>query len=465
MIDFNIFPYQEDGIQKELKMKRVLNGDSPGLGKSMQSIIAIERARATPCLVICPSALKINWEREIKKFTNLRPLILTDSVKSTFPYYIGNLNIYDVIITNYESLRKYFIVTMGERPYKLKNFVFQNVVSQLKSVIIDESARVKDPGAQQSKIVMGICQNKEYIIELTGTPVVNDPMDIATQIAILGRINEFGSFGEFMNRYGSGDNLIELNRKLNELCYFRREKEDVLDDLPDLTRTTIETEMDAKTQEEYNLCLMDLRSFLVEYKNLTDSEAKKKMRMKALVQFMNLRAISGRGKLEAAKQFLNDLGTACVVFCEHKTIVSELKQAFSNDSVTVTGNDNAMMKQYAIDAFQSGKKRIIICSIKAAGVGLTLTKGSHELFVELPWTFADLDQCECRCRRIGQKSAVNSWIMMSKDSIDERLYDLIMSKRSLAAKITGSLDAAFEDEKTFDEFMNIALSDNINNKN
>lgn len=456
------FPYQEEGIEKELKMKRVLNGDSPGLGKSLQSIVAIERAKATPCLVICPSALKINWEREIKKCTDLRPLILTDSVKSTFPYYIGSLNLYDVIIVNYESLRKYFIVTMGDRPYKLKNFVFQNVVSQIKSVIIDESARVKDPSAQQSKIVMGLCSGKEYIIELTGTPVVNDPMDIATQVAILGRIGEFGSFGEFMNRYGGGANLLELNKKLTSSCYFRREKEDVLDDLPDLTRTTIETEMDNTTQEEYNLCLMDLKTFLMEYKSLTDSEAKKKMRMKALVQFMNLRAISGRGKIESAKQFLNDLGVPCVVFCEHKAIVSAIKESFPDDAVTVTGNNNAMMKQYAVDAFQSGKKRIIICSIKAAGVGLTLTKSSHELFIELPWTFADLDQCECRCRRIGQKNAVNSWIMMSKNSIDSRLYELIISKRSLASKITGSTDAAFENEASFNEFMNIALNDNNN---
>ena len=465
MTEFSIFPYQEEGIQKELKMKRVLNGDSPGLGKTLQSITAIERAKATPCLVICPSALKVNWEREIRKFTNLRPLVLTDSVKSTFPYYIGDLNLYDVIIVNYESLRKYFVVTMGQKPYKLKNFVFQNVVSSLKSIIIDESARVKDPSAQQSKIVMGLCNNKEYILELTGTPVVNDPADIGTQIAILGRMKElFGSYGAFMERYGKGEHLCELNKIITDSCYFRREKEEVLKDLPDLTRTTIETEMDEVTQKEYNTCLIDLKKFLVEYKQLTDSEAKKKMRMKALIQFMNLRSISGRGKVEAAKQFLNDLGTSCVVFCEHKTIVQAIKHAFPDDSVTVTGNDNLMMKQYAVDSFQSGKKRIIICSIKAAGVGLTLTKGSHELFIELPWTFADLDQCECRCRRIGQKSAVNSWIMMSKDSIDDRLYNLIMSKRSLASKITGSTDAAFENESSFKEIMSLVITDNNQNE-
>ena len=72
-----LYDYQEEGVRMELAMKRCINGDDMGTGKTIQSIVAIERAKATPCLVICPAALKVNWEREIKRFTNLRPLIHT----------------------------------------------------------------------------------------------------------------------------------------------------------------------------------------------------------------------------------------------------------------------------------------------------------------------------------------------------------------------------------------------------
>ena len=248
----------------ELAMKRCINGDDMGTGKTVQSIVAIERAKATPCLVVCPAALKVNWEREIRKFTNLRPLILTDSVNATYGYHLTKMNLYDVVICNYESLAKYFVVSLGPKPLRLKNFLFRDELKIIKSVIIDESARVKDPSTRQSKIIMGLCQGKEYIYELTGTPVVNHATDLACQLAILGRLNdEFGGFGEFCNRYGENENLEELNRKIHETCYFRREKKDVLKDLPYLTRTTISVALDPETQEEYDTCQKDLLTFLL----------------------------------------------------------------------------------------------------------------------------------------------------------------------------------------------------------
>ena len=134
-----------------------------GLGKTMQALITIETAKATPALIVCPSSLKINWERETMKFTSLRPLILTDSVKSTFPYFIGSMNMYDVVICNYESLRKYFVVS-APKGFKLKDVIFQSVIKQFKSVIFDESHKVKDPSSQQTKFAKGIASGKEYIM-------------------------------------------------------------------------------------------------------------------------------------------------------------------------------------------------------------------------------------------------------------------------------------------------------------
>ena len=452
------YAYQEVGIAKTLEMKRCINGDEMGLGKSLQAIVSVERAKATPCLIICPASLKINWQRETEKWTDLRPLILTDSIKSTFPYFIGTMNLYDVVIVNYESLKKYFVVK-ADKGAKLKDIIFQNVIKQFKSVIIDESHRCKNPATATARFCMGICQGKEYINMLTGTPVVNDTMDLATQLCILGRIDDFGGYRNFVNTYGDGKHLSELNAILHSSCYFRRGKKEVLKDLPDLTRSKVFTEL--SNQEEYDLCENDLRSYLQEYKKLTDSEVRKKMRMQALVKFMNLRKLAGQGKVEAAIQFIQDSNEPIVVFAEHHDIVDALLEELP-DAVCVTGRQNAVQKQAAIDAFQAGQRRIIICSIKAAGVGLTLTASSNVIFVSLPWTFADLSQCEARCHRNGQKNAVNSWILLGnrgeRDTIDSYLYYLIMKKGTIASKVTGAVDDALKDERYFDELADIFLN-------
>lgn len=441
-----------------LSMKRCINGDEMGLGKTGQAIVSVARANATPCLVICPASLKINWQREVENFTDLRPLILTDSIKSTFPYFIGKMNLFDVVIVNYESLRKYFVVK-AEKGAKLKDIVFQDVIKMFKSVIIDESHRCKNPATATARFCMGICLGKEYVNMLTGTPVVNDTMDLATQLCILGRINDFGGYSNFINTYGDGKNLDALNTILHESCYFRRGKKEVLKDLPDLTRSKVITEL--SNQEEYDLLESDLKAWLTEYKGLDDAEAKKKLRMKALVTFMNLRKLSGQGKVEAAVSFIQDTSEPIVVFAEHHDIVDALLEQIP-DAVCVTGRQNAAQKQAAIDAFQAGQRRVIICSIKAAGVGLTLTASSNVLFVNLPWTMADLSQCESRCHRNGQKNAVNSWILIGnrgdRDTIDTYLYHLIMKKGSMANSITGAVDDAIKDERYFDELSDLFIN-------
>lgn len=458
MPKYTPYPYQEEGIARTLEMKRCINGDEMGLGKTGQAIVSVARANATPCLVICPASLKINWQREVENFTDLRPLILTDSIKSTFPYFIGKMNLYDVVIVNYESLKKYFVVK-AEKGAKLKDIVFQDVIKLFKSVIIDESHRCKNPSTATSRFCMGICHGKEYINMLTGTPVVNDTMDLATQLCILGRIQDFGGYNNFINTYGDGKNLGELNTILHDSCYFRRGKKEVLHDLPDLTRSKVITEL--SNQEEYDLLESDLKAWLKEYKGLDDAEARKKLRMKALVTFMNLRKLSGQGKVEAAVSFIQDTSEPIVVFAEHHDIVDALVEQIP-DAVCVTGRQNAVQKQAAIDAFQEGQRRVIICSIKAAGVGLTLTAASNVLFVNLPWTMADLSQCESRCHRNGQKNAVNSWILIGnrgeRDTIDTYLYHLIMKKGSMANRITGAVDDALKDEKYFDELADLFIN-------
>lgn len=119
------YPYQRAGILQGLKWKRLLIGDEPGLGKTLQSIGIVDTANAYPCIVICPSSLKINWQREFEKFSNKKALILDNNTRTTWPYLL-QMKMHHVAIVNYESLRKFFVwdIKGGRKSFRLKDVVF-----------------------------------------------------------------------------------------------------------------------------------------------------------------------------------------------------------------------------------------------------------------------------------------------------------------------------------------------------
>lgn len=156
------YPYQREGIAYGLNAKRLIIGDEPGLGKTLQSIGIVDTANAYPCLVICPSSLKINWQREFEKFTDKSAKVLDNNVRSTWGYLLS-MGVHQVAIVNYESLRKFFVwdIKGDDKQFRLKDVVFCPHINVFKSVIIDESHRVKDPTTQQSIYAKGLTTNKE----------------------------------------------------------------------------------------------------------------------------------------------------------------------------------------------------------------------------------------------------------------------------------------------------------------
>lgn len=449
------YPYQSEGITQGLKWKRFFLADEPGLGKTLQSIGIIHAADAWPCLVICPSSLKINWQREVEKFTDTKALVLTDAVRTTWPYLV-QMRMFQYIIVNYESLRKYFVWDIkGGKSFRLRDVVFCPQIRLFRSVIIDESHRVKDATTQQAKFAKGLAAGKEYIILLSGTPVVNRPADLVAQLSIMDRLKDFGGRGQFLLDYAQGEheasNLDELSRRLYATCLLRREKAKVLTQLP--AKTRVDLYVDIANREEYDTAAGDLAQYLREYKQCSEPEIRRKMRMEALVRFMALRGIAARGKVAQAADFIRtvtDSGQPLVVFCSLHDVVDELRRAFPL-AVTVTGRDNAVMKQAAVDAFQQGRTRLIICSIKAAGVGLTLTAASRVAFIEFPWTYADCQQCEDRCHRIGQRDNVTCYYLIGRGTIDRKLYQIIYDKRAVANQVMAADDEIPTDTMYFDE--------------
>lgn len=439
------YPYQLKGIARGLELKRFMNCDEPGLGKTLQSIATINLANAFPCLVICPSSLKINWQREWEKFTDKKAMVLMDKVRDTWTFFYET-GMHQVFIVNYESLKKYFVQRIKKSVgWTLRDVEFRNSIQLFKSVIIDESHRCKSSSTQQAKFCKGICSGKEWIIELTGTPVVNKPKDLVPQLSILNRIDDFGGYKNFVNRYCNGQNeasnLKELNYMLWKNCMFRREKSLVLTDLPEKIRQVNTCEI--TNRKEYTDAERDLIMYLQKYKNADDEKIHKAMLGEVMVRINILRQVSARGKIRDAVEFVKDFrenNQKIILFCSLHEVVDQLKFHFPT-AVSVTGRDSQDEKQRAVDKFQNDPDTdIIICSIKAAGVGLTLTASSNVAFIEFPWTYADCTQCEDRAHRIGQKNSVTCYYFLGRKTIDERVYNIIQSKKKIAKAVTGSTE-------------------------
>ena len=463
------YEYQKEGIAYALQKKRCIMGDEPGLGKTAQAIGVLTISKAFPALVICPASLKVNWQRELKKFGGLNAVILNDDNRSTWQRF-WDLKRQDgrpcaeVFITNYESLRKFFVTKVRrDGRFTLKSVDFDERISLFRTVIIDESHKCKTSSTQQSKFVQGIAMGKEYVLELTGTPVVNNNIDLVQQLTIMNRLGDFGGYSKFMARYCAGErkssHLKELNYLLRKNCFFRRLKKDVLTQLPDKTRSYLV--MDIDNRKEYRDAERDIIDYLVKYKDADDEKIQKTIRGAIMVKMGILKQISAKGKVQGAIDIIHntiDGGQKLIVFCFLKEVVAALKREF-RDAVTVTGDDNDKEKQWAVDRFQGDDNcRLIILNYRSGGTGLTLTAASNVLFVEFPWTYADCCQAEDRSHRNGQKNAVNCVYLLGKDPIDEYMYNLIQSKKDIANGVTGTDEDIVEKKESLQDMLyNAAL--------
>jgi SWI/SNF-related matrix-associated actin-dependent regulator of chromatin subfamily A-like protein 1 len=445
-LKMTLFPYQRHGVAYGLQYKRIINGDEPGLGKTAQAIATITAANAFPCLVICPSSLKINWLREWEMWTNKRAKIVNEQLVKFHERFAEADLAVDVWIVNYESLQKYFVAEINIPPRKKLqlNFIkFWPLKDMFKSVVIDEFHRCKTNQTKQSKLVKGLAAGKEYILGLTGTPVVNKPKDLVSQLSIIGQLTKFeGGYPGFMKKYcdgpGEASNLKELNYRLLTNCLVRREKREVLKDLPAKLRQLVYCTID--TRKEYTVAEESLEQYLKAYKDATDEQIQRSMRGEIMVRIGILKNISARGKMHDVSEFIDDTiesGEKLVIFAHLKEVFAKLKEKYPK-AVTITGEDSNLDRQLAIDRFQNDPLyKLIFCSIKAAGVGITLTASSRVAFIELPWHAADAEQCEDRCHRIGQKDSVQCTYFLGNDTIDQWIYNIIDNKRGVANAIMG----------------------------
>lgn len=358
-----------------------------------------------------------------------------------------------VFIVNYESLKKFFVREVrNSTRFTMRSIKFDDRIDLFKAVIIDESHKCKSTKTQQSKYVEGICKDKRWVFALTGTPVVNNNTDLIQQLKILGRIDDFGGYKHFVSRYCDGprrsSNMRELNYRLQVCCFFRREKKDVLTQLPDKMRQYVT--VDITNRKGYADAENNLIAYLREYKNADDEKVERAIRGEVMVKMGILKQIAARGKIKAVSEFIHDVidgenGEKLILFAYLKDVVDALKEEFP-DAVTVTGSDNIQQKQNAVDRFQNDHDcKLIILNYKSGGTGLTLTASSRVGFIEFPWTYSDCEQAEDRAHRNGQKNAVNCYYFLADNTIDRYMYNVIQTKKDIANEVTGTTTQINED--------------------
>ena len=420
-------PFQRAGVQYALTQRRTFLADEQGLGKTVQALAALEADAAYPAVVVCPASLKLTWRREAHHWLPHRTVAVL-SGRSTTGWHRARAGQADIVILNYDIVDGHVESLAGRG---------------LQAAVFDESHYCKEPRAKRTKACVKLAARlpeDALRLALTGTPILNRPKELVSQLRLIGRLDDFGSGAAMARRFKGADALERLHWHLRSHCYVRRLKQDVLPQLPPKRQVTIPVEL--ANEAEYRLAERNVVDWLrTQPLDLKDLRAKvaAALRNERLVQLNKLRQLAGRGKLDAAIAWLDDFvasGEPLVVFADHIELQDELVARFPG-ALHVLGADSPQARDQAVREFQRDDgPQLIVCSLRVAGQGLTLTRASNVAFLELDWTPARLAQAEDRCHRIGQASAVTAWYLLAPDTIDETMADLLAAKRTVIGAVT-----------------------------
>jgi SWI/SNF-related matrix-associated actin-dependent regulator of chromatin subfamily A-like protein 1 len=445
-------PFQRAGVTYLLAQRRAFLADEQGLGKTIEALATLEADDAYPAVVVCPASLKLNWMRELSRWLPHRTAVTlsgmgpTGTTKSSISSSIDpgsadgdapgedasqtTIPAADITIVNYDILaaRAPGLAAMAPR-----------------ALVLDESHYCKNAAAKRTQAVGRLAASipgDGLVLALTGTPVMNRPPELISQLRILGRLADFGSGAQFGRRFKGADAHVRLHWHLRSRCFVRRLKADVLPQLPPKTRTVVPVELD--NEPEYRLAETDviawLRSRPLDLSEL-DAKVAAALRAERLVRLNALKMLAARGKLHAALTWIHDFcssGERLVVFARHREVQRAVIERFPH-ALHILGEDSHAARDASLSAFQAAddsENQLIVCSLEVAGQGLTLTQASNVAFLELDWTPAKHDQAEDRCHRIGQQDAVNAWYLLAAGTIDETMVTLLERKRAIIGAVT-----------------------------
>ena len=421
-----LFPFQKEAVDFVDKVGgKALIADDMGMGKTIEAIGYAVYKEYSRVLVICPASVKENWKREIKKFSGIEANLIQPH--STIK--VGDIQKLDgqgweiVGYSNLESYWKYF----KDQKYDL--------------IIIDEAHYIKNRKAVRSRKVMLMLKSRTNdAIFLTGTPILNKPSEIYNIFNYIRPMNFWGSDGFAMRYcglkqdsfgrwdYTGATNLDELKDRMSFMI--KRDKKNYLEQLPDKTINIVETSM--ADWSDYNDILDDFREWLKK-NNLNEAATYAEALTKA--SYLKQAVVNNKKVEKYLDEFLNN-GQKMIVFSQYRTVIDNLHKRYEDRSVKLTGLTPTGERQALVDKFQTDRScRVFFSTIKAGGVGLTLTEADCVVFTDLSWTPADHAQAEDRAWRIGQKNNVNVYYLITPDTIEEKIWKMLKRKETMINQI------------------------------
>lgn len=471
------FSHQLEGVEYGLKYDRWFLGDEQGLGKSKQ-VIDIAVARKVMygyrfCLIVCGvNTLKWNWINEIHTHSKEDAYILGQRRKGT-KIRIGSTKdkledlklMYDI-----KEPHPYFIITNVES-FRDKNIA--DTISDLckKGIIgmcaADEMHKMKNPTAQQTK---GFLKCLPYCrIGMTGTPLMNSPMDLYVILKWLGyESHAFYSFKQHycvMGGYGGYEivgykNLDQLTAQVREIM-LRRLKSEVLD-LPEKIYVDEIVEMEGKQAVMYKEVEAGLKADYINGDIDLTNPLSALIRLRQTTGYPGILSdeITESAKLDRMGEIVENCisnDEKVIIFSNWTQMTDAILQVLHTklkligrlEPAVITGNTNDSDRQQIVDRFQNNDVcRVIVGTIGAMGTGLTLTAATTVIFVDEPWNKALFDQAVDRAHRIGQKNNITIYSIMCKDTIDERIHNLIYKKGAMSdaiidGKVVGNKNEVF----------------------
>jgi len=412
---------------------RVLCACDMGLGKTPMSLwfIGRNRPRSVPAVIVCPASVKYQWQSEIQKITGRHSFVCEGMTPMP-------LDGEELIVINYDVLSGWLQSLSDMRPG---------------SVVLDECHYCQNPKAKRTKAVRRLCRGVQHVLALSGTPMLNRPIEMFPVLNIL-RPVIFRSRFKYALRYCDGkrnrwgwdfagvSHSDELHELLKTTCMVRRRKADVLKDLPSKIRQVVPIPL--KDPSEY----MQAEENYLKWLGKRDPEASERARRaEALTKTGGLLKLAARLKMKAALDWLNewlhDTDEQLVVFGIHRGAIRMLAKRLDAKTVVIDGSVTGRDREESRLRFQSGKARVLVGNVNAAGVGLNLTSASTVGFVEMPWQPGAVIQAEDRCHRIGQESTVWVHYLIAAGTVEEKMARIIQKKQETLSAV---LDGQSNDE-------------------
>ncbi|WP_286793618.1 DEAD/DEAH box helicase [Microbacterium sp. UBA3394] len=438
-----------------------LLADEPGLGKTAESVLAASVAATYPLLAVVPNVVKMNWAREVKRWTPHRRATVIQGDGEDIDAFA------DVFIVNYEILDRHlsWLGSIG-----------------LKGMVVDEAHFIKNLTSQRSRNVLALAGRiREQVrdplmMALTGTPLINDVEDFDAIWRFLGWTNGEKPGPDLMAKldatgFTPADKAFypEARDAVISMGIVRRKKKDVAADLPDKLVADLPVELDDEFGRSIREAERELGARLADrYRRIVDARENARsgaalapgevdddiVRLVAQNELDESKAAGsgsenvftmvrriGQAKAQLAADYALQLQRSVgkvVFFAKHIDVMDAAEAHFAASglrSVSLRGDQTSTARQEAIDAFNNDPDvGVAVCSLTAAGVGVNMQAASNVVLAELSWTAAEQTQAIDRVHRIGQDEPVTAWRIIAAHTIDTKIAELIDSKEGLAQR-------------------------------